>query len=83
MVMWSAKRRSRDLYFGEDLLLRRHDYNVDVAGGFAAAQLTSQYVVADGISLPTRRRAYAMGPDQRPIDNLLMVAIDFSNPTFS
>ena len=70
-------------YFGEDLLLRRHDYNVDVAGGFAAAQLTSQYVVADGISLPTRRRAYAMGPDRQPIDELLMVAIDLSNPTFS
>src|SRR6202048_5491704 len=28
----------QDFFFGEDLLLRRHDYNVDVAGGFADAQ---------------------------------------------
>ncbi len=27
-------------------MLRRHDYNVNIAGGFAAAQLTSHYVVA-------------------------------------
>ena len=24
----------QDFFFGEDLLLRRHDYNVNVAGGF-------------------------------------------------
>src|SRR5262245_53795027 len=29
----------QDFFFGTDLLLRRHDYNVEVAGGFAAAQL--------------------------------------------
>ena len=27
----------QDFYFGEDFLLRRQDYHVDVAGGFAAA----------------------------------------------
>jgi hypothetical protein len=27
----------QDFYFGDDLLLRRHDYNVDVAGGFGGA----------------------------------------------
>ena len=36
-------------------MLRRHDYNVNVAGGFGAAQLTSDYVVANGIHLPTKR----------------------------
>jgi hypothetical protein len=70
-------------YFGPDYLLRRHDYNVDIAGSFAAAQLTTDYVEADGIKLPTRRRAYAMGPDRRPISDLLMVAIDLSNPKYS
>src|ERR1700738_833903 len=34
----------QDFYFGEDLLLRRHDYNVDVAGGFDAAQLVFDYI---------------------------------------
>jgi hypothetical protein len=31
----------QDFYFGEDFLLRRHDYNVDVAGGFGAAQCST------------------------------------------
>lgn len=70
-------------YFGEDRLLRRHDYNVDIAGSFAAAQLTTKYVEADGIKLPTCRRAYAMGPDRRPILDLLMVAIDLSNAKYA
>jgi hypothetical protein len=30
----------QDFFFGEDLMLRRHDYNVNIAGGFAASQLT-------------------------------------------
>jgi hypothetical protein len=49
-------------------MLRRHDYTVNIAGGFAAAQLTSDYVVANGIRLPTRRRAYTRGNDRQPAD---------------
>jgi hypothetical protein len=30
----------QDFFFGEDLLVRRHDYSVNVAGGFGAAQRT-------------------------------------------
>jgi hypothetical protein len=72
----------QDFFFGEDLMLRRHDYNVNIAGGFNAAQLTSDYVVADGIRLPTKRRAYTRGPDRRPILEMLMVSIDISNVRF-
>jgi hypothetical protein len=72
----------QDFFFGEDLMLRRHDYQVNIAGGFAAAQLISNYVVADGIRLPTMRRAYPRGPDRRPILDLLMVSIDISDVTF-
>jgi hypothetical protein len=72
----------QDFFFGEDLRLRRHDYSVNIAGGFKAAQLTSDYVVANGISLPTKRRAYTRGPDRRPIMEMLMVAIDFSEVRF-
>lgn len=71
--------RHQEFYFDDDMRLRRHDYRVDIAGGFAAAQLTGDYVEADGIRLPTRRRAYACGPDNRPILDLLMVSIDISN----
>lgn len=72
----------QDVFFGEDFLLRRHDYQVNIAGGFAAAPLTSDYITADGIRLPTKRRAYARGPDRRPILELLMVAIDLSEVSF-
>jgi hypothetical protein len=72
----------QDFFFGEEFMLRRHDYNVNIAGGFGASQLTSDYVAADGIHLPTRRRAYTRGPDRRPILEMLMVSIDFSDVRF-
>ncbi|MEJ0085259.1 MAG: hypothetical protein WDO72_06235 [Pseudomonadota bacterium] len=73
----------QDFFFGEDLQLRRHDYAVNIAGGFAAAQLTSDYLRVGGFALPTRRRAYVRGPDRKPIHDLLMVSIDFSDVVFS
>jgi hypothetical protein len=73
----------QDFFFGEDLMLRRHDYSVNVAGGFAAAQLTSAHVEANGLRLPTKRRAFARGPDRRPILDMLMVSIDISDLSFS
>ena len=79
IVTHSALQR---FYFDGDGLLRRHDYVVDIAGALAAAQLTTNYIEADGIKLPSRRRAFAMGPDRKPISDLLMVAIDISNVSF-
>ena len=72
----------QDFFFGDDLLLRRHDYTVNIAGGFAAAQLTSDYIVANGIHLPTKRRAYTRGPHRQPIKEMLMVSIDLSEVQF-
>jgi hypothetical protein len=72
----------QDFFFGEDLLLRRHDYHVDVSGGFAAAQLIHAYGEADGIKLPVERRAYKGGPDGRPGLDRLMVSIDLSDARF-
>lgn len=72
----------QDFFFGEDLMLRRHDYNVNVAGGFAAAQLTSDYMVVNGIHLPTKRRAYTRGNDRQPILEMQMVSIDLSEVRF-
>ena len=73
----------QDFFFGEDLMLRRHDYDVNVAGGFGASQLISHHVEAGGIHLPTRRLAYTRGPDRKPIRDMLMVSMDISNVTFS
>jgi len=56
---------------------------INIAGGFAASQLTSDYIVADDIHLPTRRRAYTRGPGCRPILDMLMVSIDISEVSFT
>src|SRR5262244_3113978 len=73
----------QDFFLGEsDLMLRRHDYSVNIAGGFPASQLTSNYAVANGIHLPTRRRAYTRGPDRRPILDMLMVSIDIAEVSY-
>ncbi|MER5410067.1 hypothetical protein [Streptomyces sp. NPDC002769] len=73
----------QDFYFGPDRLLRRHDYHVDVAGGFAAAQYVHDHTEADGIVLPTRRRAYRRDSDGRPLLGQVMVSIDLSDVHFS
>ncbi|MEV5799852.1 hypothetical protein [Streptomyces collinus] len=73
----------QDFYFGPDRLLRRHDYHVDVAGGFAAAQYVYDCVEADGIVLPTKRRAYRRDSDGHPILDEVMVSIDLSDIHFS
>ncbi len=67
----------------EDLMLRRHDYQVNVAGGFGAAQLASNPITADGIRLPSRRLAYTRGPDRRPILDMLMVSMDIGEVSFT
>jgi hypothetical protein len=74
--------RVQDFFFDDSRMLRRHDYQVNIAGGFPAAQLTSEHVIVDGISVPTKRRAYTRGPDRRPILDMLMVTIDFSDVKF-
>lgn len=74
---------AQDFYFGPDRLLRRHDYHVDIAGGFAAAQYVYDIVEADGIRLPTRRRAYRRDNALRAITSQIMVSIDLSDIKFS
>jgi hypothetical protein len=80
---YASHSQEQDFYFGGDFLLRRHDYNVDVAGSFPAAQYVDQIVEAQGFKMPTRRRAYVRGPDLKPVHDLLMVAIDLSDFSFT
>lgn len=71
----------QEFYFGDDYLLRRHDYRVDVAGGFPAVQYVDDIVDADGIKLPTRRRAYRADAQGRATEQL-MVSIDLGDINF-
>jgi hypothetical protein len=56
---------------------------VDVAGSFPTAQYVDQMVEAQGLKMPGRRRAYIRGPDMKPVRDLLMVAIDLSDFSFT
>lgn len=75
--------RKQDFYFGPDFLLRRHDYHVEASGGFAAAQYVFDSVTVQGITLPTKRRAYMRDERLEPIPDRLMVSIDLSDISFS
>ncbi|MBC7898537.1 MAG: hypothetical protein H7070_00665 [Saprospiraceae bacterium] len=48
----------QNLYFEENGLLRRQDYQVDVAGGASAGHLISDYIDVQGLKFPTRRRVF-------------------------
>jgi hypothetical protein len=69
----------QEFYFGNDFLLRRHDYRVDVAGGFSAIQYVYDIVESQGIKLPSKRRAYRCDASGRLLADELMVSIDISD----
>jgi hypothetical protein len=66
-------------YYGEDGLLRRHDYQAVVLGGLPAAHYVYDYKNFSGIMLPTRRRVFSLNEDNsyKPF-----VTIDIINATF-
>ena len=64
------------------MLIRRHDYRVEIAGNFQAAQYISDLVSIDGIKIPTRRRAYLRDENLMPMLDTLMVSIDLSDFRF-
>lgn len=73
----------QQFYFSSgDLHLRRHDYQVDVAGGFATAQMVHDYIEANGLSMPGRRRAYLRGPRREVLSDTLLVSIDISQLSY-
>ena len=73
----------QDFYFGDVVLLRRHDYNVDVSGGIPAAQLVHDYVQANGLRMPGKRRAYRRKADGQVNKEALLVSIDLSGIHYS
>ena len=75
--------RHQEFYFGPDFLLRRHDYYVEASGGFAAAQYVFDPVTVQGITLPTKRRAYMRDDSLLAVRDRLMVSIDISDVSLS
>ncbi len=46
----------QDFYFGDDFLMRRQDYTLDVAGGCNVANYALNFRAFDGLFIPTKRR---------------------------
>jgi hypothetical protein len=70
------------LYFGDDGLLARHDYDVEISGGTSAAHYVSDYDEVEGIRLPTKHRIYPRTPDGQSLAEPLVVSIDLSEIAF-
>jgi len=71
--------KEQDFYFGEDFLLRRHDYSLEIAGGVPVAQYVYDMIEAEGFRFPSKRRAYVRGPELRAISDLLLISLDISD----
>lgn len=67
------------IYVGEDGLLRRHDYDVEIAGDTPGAHYISDYVEVQGLKFPTKRRIFPRGPDGQSMPEPLVVSIDLSD----
>jgi len=73
----------QDFYFGSDFLLRRHDYQVDLAGGLPATNYVHDIADVQGLRMSTKRRVYLRGPNGEAVRDLLLVSIDFSDFAFA
>jgi hypothetical protein len=78
----ASHNREQISYFGEDGLLLRHDYTVDVMGGAQGANYASNYRNVNGVMVPMTRRVFAYDDARRKIDEPLLVSIDFRNVEF-
>lgn len=67
------------LYFDADGLLRRHDYDVEIAGNTPCAHLIEGYTEVSGIKFPTTRRIYARQADGGFNLEPLVVSIELTN----
>jgi hypothetical protein len=79
---YAAHTRTQYSYFGEDGLLRRHLYTVDVLGGAQGANYASEYRAVDGVVLPTRRRVFAYDDTRQKVPEPILVSIDLSEIHF-
>ena len=70
------------LYFNDDGLLARHDYDVEISGA-SAAHYVSDYDEVAGIRLPTRHRIFPRNPDGKSLPEPLIVSIDLSEIAFT
>src|SRR5258706_4060000 len=59
--------QEQDFYFGDDFLLRRHDYHLDVAGPGPVGQDVYDIGEGGGVRFSSKRRAYVRGAGLKTI----------------
>jgi hypothetical protein len=64
------------LYFDQQGLLKRHDYDVEISGGTPAAHYVYDLKQFSGIVFPTKRRIFPRQPDGHSLPEPLVVSID-------
>ncbi|OLL27594.1 hypothetical protein BTH42_32760 [Burkholderia sp. SRS-W-2-2016] len=64
------------IYVGPDNLVRRLDYDVEIAGNTPGAHYVSDYTTVSGIRIPTKRRIYPRTADGHSLPEPLVVSID-------
>jgi hypothetical protein len=79
----AAHSSEQTLYVGADGLFRRHDYNVDIAGGGGYAHYIYDYTKVAGIMVPTKRRVFPRGSDGQALGEPLIVSIELSEIAFT
>ncbi|OBB60652.1 hypothetical protein A5757_08830 [Mycobacterium sp. 852013-51886_SCH5428379] len=67
------------LYVDGDGLLRRRDYQVDIAGGSPAAHYMEDHQFFDGIVLPLRRTVHPCRDDGLPDRSMVTVSVDIND----
>jgi hypothetical protein len=71
--------RAQEYFFGDDRLLRRQDYTVDIVEGMRVANYAQDIVDVNGIKLPSKRRAYGCNKKYEVLRDRLMVSLDFTS----
>jgi hypothetical protein len=66
------------IYAGEDGLIRREDYDVEIMGDSAGAHYMSGYTRIAGIMVPTRHRILPRAPEGQALTDPLLISIDLS-----
>lgn len=76
---YATHSRAQDFYFGDDGLMRRQDYTLDIAGGLRVANYALDTVDVDGIKLASKRRAYMCNKRYEVLRDRLVISLDMSN----
>ncbi|TVY05139.1 hypothetical protein FPV58_06870 [Mycolicibacterium porcinum] len=69
------------LYVDSDGLIRRRDYDVDIAAKSPAAHYSRNHMTVDGIVLPMNRIVYVRDDAGRPLRDMVTVTIDIGDVT--